>query len=137
MKIALDTNILIYFLEGAEPYATKAEKILSSFMRGENQGIVSTISIAEVLTGFYTAKDEKRTAKAKNLLQGFAHDGFKIVPVSFEITDSAACLRAKRGGRLPDAIIAATAIDEEASLIYSQDDDFQLFSKDIKVSKLE
>ena len=33
MRIALDTNILIYFLEGIDPQDSKAEKILTSFMK--------------------------------------------------------------------------------------------------------
>ncbi len=137
MKIALDTNILIYFLEGTEPYATKVENILNSFMKGENQGIISTLNVAEVLTGFYAAKDEKRATRTKSLLQDLTHNSFKILPVTFQIADLAASLRAKRGGKLPDALIAATAIDQEADLIYSQDEDTQRFSKDIKILKLE
>ena len=109
MKVALDTNVLVYFLENIEPYA-KVEALLNSFMKGENHGVISTITVAEVLTGFYVARDEKRAAKAKSLLQDLALNGFEIVPVTFEIADSAARLRAK-GGKLPDALIAATAIN--------------------------
>ena len=137
MKIALDTNILIYFFEGIEPYATKVENILNSFMKGENKGIISTINIAEVLTGFYAAKDEEKATKTKSLLQDLTHNSFKIVPVTFKIADLAASLRAKRGGKLPDALIAATAIDQAVNIIYSQDDGIQRFGEDIKILKLE
>lgn len=137
MKIALDTNILIYFLEGIEPYAGKVENLLNSFMKRENQGIISTINIAEVLTGLYAAKNEKRATKTKNLLQDLTYNNFKIVPVTFKIADLAASLRAKRGGKLPDALIAATAITQAANLIYSQDEDLKRFDEDIEVSKLE
>jgi predicted nucleic acid-binding protein len=67
LKIALDTNILIYFLEGIDPYASKVENILKSFMKRENEGIISTINIAEVLTGFYATKDEKKITKIKRI----------------------------------------------------------------------
>jgi predicted nucleic acid-binding protein len=137
LKIALDTNILIYFLEGIEPYAGKVEDLLNSFMKGENQGVISTINIAEVLIGFYAAKDEKRATKTKSLLQDLTYNGFEIVPVTIKIADLAADLRAKRGGKLPDALIVATAIDQTANFIYSQDEDLQRFNEDIKVSKLE
>jgi len=137
LKIALDTNILIYFLAGTEPYASKVEKLLNSFMKRENQGIISTINVAEVLTGFYAGGDEKKAAKTKRLLSDLTLNGFKIVPVTFEIADLAANLRAKRGGRLPDALIVATAINQEADLIYSQDEELQRFNKDIKICKLE
>jgi predicted nucleic acid-binding protein len=137
LKIALDTNILIYFLEGIDPYASKVENILKSFMKRENEGIISTINIAEVLTGFYATKDEKKITKIKRLLNDLTLNGFKIVPVTFEIADLAASLRAKRGGKLPDALIAATAINQAANLIYSQDEDLQRFNKDIKVCGLD
>ena len=137
LKIALDTNILIYFLEDIEPYAAKVETLLNSFMRGEKQGIISTINIAEILTGFYAAKEEEKAAETKNLLQDLTQGSFKIVPVTFEIADLAANLRAERGGRLPDAIIAATAINQKADILYSQDKGLQRYSKYINVSKLE
>lgn len=137
LKIALDTNILIYFLEGIEPYASKVEGLLNSFMKRGNEGTISTISIAEVLTGFYVAEDEERATKTKNLLKDLSHNSFKIVPVTLKIADLAASLRAKRGGKLPDALIAATAIDQAADFIYSQDEDLLRFGEDIKVLKLE
>jgi len=136
MKIALDTNILIYFLEGIQPQANIVEKLLESFMKGENEGIISTISVAEVLTGFYVARDTKRRDKVRKLLNDLTINSFKIVPVTFEIADLAASLRAKRGGKLPDALIAATAIYQKAKLVYSQDKDFQRFSEDIEICEL-
>jgi predicted nucleic acid-binding protein len=136
MKIALDTNILIYFLEGIEPQATKVEKLFGSFMKRENEGILSTMSIAEVLTGFYASGETERAAKTIRLLKDLTLDSFKIVPVTFEIADLAASLRAKRGGKLPGALIAATALDQRAKLVYSQDKDFQRFNEDIKTCEL-
>lgn len=137
MKIGLDTNILIYFLEGTEPYASKVENVLNSFMKRENEGIISTINVAEVLTGFYIASEEERATKAKKLLKDFTLNGFEIVPVTLEIADLAANLRAKRGGKLPDALIVATAINQAANFIYSQDENLQRFNDDIKILKLE
>ena len=136
MKIALDTNILIYFLEGIEPQASKAQKILNTFMKTENEGIISTVTVAEVLTGFYMAGDEKKATKAKKLLKDLTLNSFKIVPVTFEIADLAASLRAKRGGRLPDALIVATALNQAANFVYSQDINLQRFNKDIKICQL-
>jgi predicted nucleic acid-binding protein len=137
MKIALDTNILIYFLEGLEPHASKVEGLLNSFMKRENEGVISTISIAEVLNGFYAAGLEEKAANTKRLLTDLTLNGFKIIPVNLEIADLAAILKAKRGGKLPDALIAATALHQAANLIYSQDEDLQRYNEDIKVSKLE
>lgn len=125
VKIALDTNILIYFLEGIEPYAGKVEDLLNSFMKGEKRGVISTITLAEVLTGFYAAGDEERAVKVKSLFRDLSIDGLEIVPVTFEVADLAARLRAEKGGKLPDSLIVATALNQAASFIISQDEDLQ------------
>ena len=85
MKTALDTNILIYYLEGIEPQASVVEKILNGFMKSENEGLISTITVAEILTGFYLANDINRATKIKKLLNDLTLNSFKIVPVTFEI----------------------------------------------------
>ena len=136
MKITLDTNILIYFLEGIEPQASKVEKLLESFMKTHDHGVISTVSVAEVLTGFYLSGDVKKAAIVKKRLNDLTFNSFKIVPVAFEIADLAASLRAKRGGKLPDALIIATALNQESDIVYSQDKDLQRFNKDIKVCEL-
>lgn len=136
MKIALDTNVLIYFFEGIEPQASKVEKILGSIMKGQDEGVVSTITVAEVLTGFYFGADSARVAKVKRLLEDLTLNGFKIVPVTFEIADLAAKLRAQNGGKLPDALIVATAINQSSSLVYSQDKDLQRYTQEIKICEL-
>lgn len=136
MKISLDTNLLISFLEGIEPQASKVEKLLASFMKTEADGVISTVNVAEVLTGFYSAGDAKKTVKVKKLLNDLTLNSFKIVPVTFEIADLAASLRAKRGGKLPDALIVATALNQGCNTVYSQDRDLQRFDKDIRICEL-
>ena len=136
LKICFDTNILIYFLEGIEPQASQTEKILCTFMKSENEGVISTVTVAEVLTGFYMLDDKVKAGTIKKLLNDLTLNSFKIVPVSFEIADLAANLRAKRGGRLPDALIVATALNQEVDLIYSQDKDLKRFNTEIKIAEL-
>lgn len=136
MKICLDTNILIYFIEGIEPQASKVGKILRGFMKAEEEGIISTITISEVLTGVYKSEDTNKPIVVKKLLDDLTLNSFKIVPVTFEIADLAANLRAKKGGRLPDALIVATALNQKADQIYSQDKDLQRFNNEIKISQL-
>jgi predicted nucleic acid-binding protein len=135
MKVALDTNVLIYFFEGIEPQASKVEQVLKSIMKGSNEGVISTITVAEVLTGFYLS-DAAKASKAKQLLADLTLNGFKIVPVTFEIADLAAELRARRGGKLPDALIIATAVNQGANVVYSQDFGLQRFSNDIKTCEI-
>jgi predicted nucleic acid-binding protein len=136
MKITLDTNLLIYFLEGIEPEANKVERLLKSFMGKENEGFISTASVAEILTGFYKAADVKGATKVKKQLSDLTLNYFKIVPVTFEIADLAANPKAKRGGKLPDALIIATALNQKCAAVYSQDKDFKRFNNDINIYEL-
>ncbi len=135
MKIAIDANVLIYFFEGIEPQATMIEKIFNSVLKGQNEVVISTVAVSEVLTGFYMAGDAAKAQTAKKMLQDLTINGFSIVPVSFEIADLAAQLRAKRGGKLPDAIIVATALNQNVSVVYSEDKDLQRY-KEIKICGL-
>jgi predicted nucleic acid-binding protein len=80
--------------------------------------------------------DKTKAVVVKKLLNDLTLNSFKIVSVSFEIADLAASLRAKRGGRLPDALIVATALNQEVDLIYSQDKDLKRFDKEIKLSDI-
>lgn len=135
-RVALDSNILIYFLEDVKPYADNVESLLRSFTKREKIGVISAISIAEILTGFYASEDEERSLKAKEFLEDLTHDGFEIAQVTFEIADLAAQLRAKKGGKLPDALIVATAIKKGAETIYSQDQELQRYKEEIKITKI-
>jgi predicted nucleic acid-binding protein len=64
-------------------------------MQGKDEGVISPLTIVEVLTGFYLAADTTIANRAKSLLIDLTLNGFKIVPVTFEIADLAANLRAK------------------------------------------
>ena len=135
LKICLDTNVLIYFLEDIEPQASKVEKILNGFMKAQHEGVVSTVTVTEVLTGAYKS-NETKASEVKKLLNDLTLNSFKIVPVTFEIADLAASLRAKRSGRLPDALIVATALNQKADCLYSEDMDLKRFNQEIKISTL-
>ncbi len=105
-------------------------------MRGEEEGIVSTVTIGEILTGVYKSEDTNKPSIVKKLLNDLTLNSFKIVPVTFEIADLAANLRAKKGGTLPDALIVATALNQKADRIYSQDKGLQRFNKEIEIREL-
>ena len=89
------------------------------------------VTVAEILTG-----NAGKVDKVKKLLNDLTLNKFKIVPVTFEIADLAANLRAEKGGRFPDALIVATALNQKADRLISQDKDLQRFSKGIKICEL-
>jgi predicted nucleic acid-binding protein len=102
----LDTNSLIYYFQGAP----QMDPVFQPIERGEARPLVSIITEIELL-GFprLTQQDETRI---RSLLSGFA-----VVAVDERIAAQAVVLKRRRGLKTPDAIIAATALLEDACLV--------------------
>jgi predicted nucleic acid-binding protein len=71
------------------------------------------------------------------LINDLTLNSFKIAPVTFEIADLATNLRAKRGGRLPDALIVAKALNQKADCLYTENKDLRRFNEEIEIFNLE
>ena len=99
VKRLLDTNIVLYLLGGrlAEPLKTGVYYL--SFVTEMELLSYPSLSSAELdqLTGFLAE--------------------INVVDIDLEIKEAAIRLRRKHGLRLPDAIIAATALVLEAELV--------------------
>ena len=83
-----------------------------------------------------TPFNESTLNSFKKLLNDLTLNSFKIVPVTFGIVDLSASLRAKRGGKVPDALIVATALNQASEIVYSQDKGLQRFNEDIRICEL-
>jgi predicted nucleic acid-binding protein len=95
-----DTNVLIYFLEG--------NKNLKSFQ--DNNFAVSVISEIEMLGWYKIAEEEK------NIIRLFLDSCF-VIELLPAIKEIAIGIRQKHKMKLPDAVVAATAIYLDAPLI--------------------
>ena len=106
MTYLLDTNSLIYYFQGA----LQMDPVFQQIGRGEARPLVSIITEIELL-GFprLTQQDETRI---RSLLSGFA-----VVAVDERIAAQAVVLKRRHGLKTPDAIIAATALLEDACLV--------------------
>jgi predicted nucleic acid-binding protein len=102
----LDTNSLIYYFQGAP----QMDPVFGQIEQGKARPLVSIITEIELL-GFprLTQQDE---ARIKSLLSGFT-----VVAVDERIAGQAVALKRRRGIKTPDAIIAATALLENACLV--------------------
>jgi len=80
---------------------------------------VTTITIAEVLTGPLRAGDEAVSRRYRATLEGWL-----VVELNVDIAESAARLRASLRLKLPDAIQAASALAINAAAIVTHDRDF-------------
>jgi len=105
--VLLDTNALIYFLQGVDPYDTILNPLFYLFEEEKLQAVVSVITEAELLVRPLKMDDKEALARVRLLLNEFP--GLKVIPVSRQIGQLAASIRAETNVPLPDALIIATA----------------------------
>lgn len=116
MKICLDSNVFIA-IHNQEQNQLAAEKIIEAIERHQHEGIISMSVMTELMVGYYQIGEiqEMHTFLAKSKLL------FNLVPVSLEISQEAAELRAFYSIKLPDALILATAKLLNADILISND----------------
>ena len=117
--VAVDTAPFIYVLEGHAKFADQFAGLFAAADAGDLHIALSTITLAEVLTGPFKAG---KTALAKRYEKALSQ--YTLVPVSPAIAALTAQLRADYRLRLPDAIQLATALDIGASAFVTHDRDF-------------
>lgn len=117
--VVVDTAPFIYILEDHPQFAPLFQGLFEAADRGEVQIALSTITVAELLVGPLKAG---RDALAKRYEKALGN--FEMVAVSTEIAVTAARLRASTGLRLPDALLAATALEIGAVALVTHDRDF-------------
>jgi predicted nucleic acid-binding protein len=118
-RVLVDTAPIIYLLEGNARFLPQFLGLFEADAAGELQIAISTITLAEVLTGPLRSRHD---ALAQRYEKALAH--YAVVPVSSAIAALAARMRARYGLKLPDAIQLATALDLEATALVTHDRDF-------------
>jgi len=113
MTYLVDTNILIYYFNGS--LSSTAEKNISKILK--NSFIISVISKMEFL-GFDKFKIKEKLKAAQFL--SYAN----VIPLKDDIVDYVIQIRQNKKIKLPDAIIAATAILENLILVTRNVEDF-------------
>lgn len=111
----LDTNTVIYYLDAVLPI--KALDFLEENLdtSGSNLSIISKIE----LLGW-----QAPSVEAMELVENFVNDS-TIIPLMDVIAEKAIEIRRSRKIKLPDAVIAATALIGGYTLISRNDDDFK------------
>ena len=117
--VGLDTSPFIYQLEDVAPYSDLTEALFEWIAKPGGHAITSTLTLLEVLVGPYRARNEARVNEFYGRLTTFPHlDWF---PLTLEVADRAAGLRAAHGLRVPDAIQLATARAAGVKLFLTND----------------
>ncbi len=110
-----DTNIVIYYLQ--QQFTPVAEKFIDDILLSE-PSVISAITEIELLC-WKTA-----TEKDIGVLQGYINDAL-VIELEQSIKLQTATIRKLHHIKLPDAIIAATAIFYNLTLITSNTKDFE------------
>lgn len=112
-RYLIDSNIIIYFLDGK--LTSKGEVFLKPLLQYECN--ISVITQIEVLGWkFLTPQDEQEAA---NFIQAST-----IFPLSDFVVAKTILLRKQLKFKLPDAVIAATALENNFTLVTRNTSDF-------------
>jgi len=117
--VVVDTAPFIYVLESHAQYSDQFLGLFEAAAKRELVVALSTITLAEVLTGPFKSG---QTALAKRYEKALSC--YTVIPVSAPISALAAQLRVQYRLKLPDAIQLATALDFGAAAFVTHDRDF-------------
>jgi predicted nucleic acid-binding protein len=117
--LLLDSAPIIYVLEAHPKLAGRFAPLFEAHAAGSVRFAVTTITIAEVLTGPLQVRDEALARRYRAVLQSW-----QTVPLDLDIAEGAARLRASLRLKLADAVQAASAIAINAAAFVTHDRDF-------------
>ncbi len=117
--LLVDSAPIIYTLEANTGFALRFLPLFERHARGELVLAVTTVTIAEVLTGPLGAGEEALARRYRATLETW-----QVVDFSTDIAESAARLRATYRLKLPDAIQLASALAINADALVTHDRDF-------------
>ena len=117
--LLIDSAPVIYYLEDRPKLADRFKPVFEGHAAGEFRFAITTVAVAEILTGPLQAGNEALSKRYRSVLQSW-----HIVSLDLEIAESAARLRASLRLKLPDAVQAATALAINADALVTHDRDF-------------
>jgi predicted nucleic acid-binding protein len=117
--VLVDTAPWIYLLEDHAEFAPRFVGLFEAAERGQFQLALSTITLAEVLTGPFKAGQTTLAKRYENAL-----NQYQVVPMTPAVASLAAQLRVEYRLKLPDAVQLALALDIGAAALVTHDRDF-------------
>jgi len=118
--VLVDSAPVIYWLEAHPRHARRYARLFERQAAGEILFAITTTAIAEILTGPLGAGEEPLARRYRGVFESW-----QVVPLSLDIAEGAARLRARFRLKLPDAIQAASALAVGADALVTHDRDFR------------
>ena len=117
--VALDTAPFIYFIEEHPTYLSHLRPFFEAVDQGEIRVVTSSLTLTEVLVHPIRRGATDLADRYRNILLEAVH--ITTVPVTEQVAEDAARLRATHGLRTPDAIQIFTAQYHGASAFLTND----------------
>jgi|SRR5450755_119709 predicted nucleic acid-binding protein len=117
--VLVDSAPIIYFLEDHRTFGKRFKPVFDAHAAGHLRFAVTTITVAEVLTGPLQADDEALARRFRAILESW-----RVVDFDVSIAESATRLRASLRLKLADAVQAASALAVNAFALLTHDRDF-------------
>lgn len=118
-RVAIDSNVLIYLLEGSATLGDTAGALLDAIAAGEGEGVLSTLAVAEICSGPARAHDLAMVERYADELSSL--EGVRMVPLDVDVAVDAAVIRGGTSLSMTDAIHLASARHAQATAFVTND----------------
>lgn len=123
LKVTLDTNIFLNVKNKEEPFYKYSKTVLEAIDESDIEAIVSTVTIAELFVGYYKANELK---DKDDFIAGlYSNKNYKIIDLDLKVADKSGEIKCKTNLKLPDCIITASSILEQAFCLITNDAEFE------------
>ncbi len=117
--VLVNSAPIIYFLEEHPKFGPRFQPVFEAQGAGRLRFAVTTITVADVLTGPIQAGNDALARRYRAILESW-----RVVELTADIAESAARLRASLRLKLADAVQAASALSVNAAALVTHDRDF-------------
>jgi len=118
-RVGADTMVFIYHLQDHPRYSPLTQLLLEAWEMGRNAGVISVITLLEVLL---KPRREGNMEAARDYLELLTtYPNLMIVEVDLQVAELASDLRARYGVRTPDALQVAAALRAGATVFITND----------------
>lgn len=119
MKVGLDTNVFLNVKNKEKPFFQYSNAILTTIDNSEIEAIVSIVTIAELCVGYYNTNELNEKDEFINGL--YSNQNYQIVDLNLKVAEKSGEIKNATRLKLPDSIIIASCILEQASCVITND----------------